>query len=236
MAVETTVTEPRNEQRSSSVSWGAIFSAAFIIIAIQMVFTLLGSAIGFTIVGPEGAPSGIGIGAGIYFFITMLISFFLGGYVASRLAGYRTLLRGSSALHGLTSWAVVITAFTFLLGSGLTAAVSGIFNLAGDSVQAVSSLSQQGGIIPESFKEDVRQSLKQRTQKQKAESSQKSGQAAKSQQKGTVQKAATVVARGSWIGFFTLLGSAIAAMLGGMFGSANKLYPKKQVHVEKRAA
>lgn len=235
MAVETVVTsQPRVEERGSSVSWGAIFCGALITLSVQLLFTLLGGAVGLSAFDPERGESlgtGASVGAGIYLFITMLISFFIGGYVASRMAGYK--LKIAAILHSLTSWAVVTGFFTFIVGSGIGSLLGGVLNVArmgaatvvqqGQSPQqgqtqqqaqpqqqdrnaAVETLSRTLN-IPQSEARRIINEAEQRAQQLQA----RSGQIA-----GTVTD---VTASSSWIAFFTLFFGALAAIAGGLIGS-----------------
>lgn len=75
-------------------------------IALQMVLTLLGLAIGaWSIDLKEAQPAGgIPLGTGLWTGISMLISAFVGGYVTSRLSG--AYLRSDGMYHGAVVWGV----------------------------------------------------------------------------------------------------------------------------------
>lgn len=120
----------------SRVGWGGIIAGTLVTIALMFMFTLLGSAIGLSALKLEAGqtPSqGAAIGAGIYAFITLLISFYVGGYCATRLCQPR--MKSNAAMHGLSTWALLASLFLFMIGSGLTAAMSGIFSFAGQTAQ-----------------------------------------------------------------------------------------------------
>jgi len=65
----------------SRLSWPAIFAGVVIAIAVQLVLALLGTGIGFSLVDPvQGTtPSagGFGIGAGIYWSVTVILTLYL---------------------------------------------------------------------------------------------------------------------------------------------------------------
>jgi hypothetical protein len=66
----------------SRISWGAIFAGTLVAFVAQILFTLLGLATGLTVVEPmtgQAPWEGIGIGAGIWWVVTALISLFLDG-------------------------------------------------------------------------------------------------------------------------------------------------------------
>ena len=110
------------------ISWGSIFAGAVVSLAIQLVLTLIGTAIGLATLNPAtgDSPSGtsLGIGAAVWLVVSSLIALFAGGYVAGRLGG-----TFNGWLHGLATWATVTTATLILLATaagGLAGAVSGL--------------------------------------------------------------------------------------------------------------
>jgi hypothetical protein len=110
----------------SRISWGAIFAGTVVAFVAQILFTLPGLAIGLTIVEPmtgQAPWEGIGIGAGIWWVVTTLISLFLGGWTAGRLSGMP--LRQDAMLHGVVVWGVVTFVSVFFAVSGVGAVASG---------------------------------------------------------------------------------------------------------------
>src|SRR3954468_16077185 len=72
------------------VSWGAIFAGLFVTIVIQLLFTLLGLAVGIVSMESmrdQGAGHKLAMGAGIWLLVTGLISIWVGSCVAGRLCG-----------------------------------------------------------------------------------------------------------------------------------------------------
>jgi hypothetical protein len=110
----------------SRISWGAIFAGTVVAFVAQILFTLLGFAIGLTIAEPvtgQAPWEGVGIGAGIWWVVTALISLFLGGWAAGRLAGMP--LRQDAMLHGVVVWGLVTFVNVFFAISGVGAVASG---------------------------------------------------------------------------------------------------------------
>src|SRR4051812_5097176 len=72
------------------VSWGAVFAGMFIAIVTQILLALLGVGVGILSTDPTGnagaSGKGLALGLGIWWAIASLISLFLGGWVAGRLA------------------------------------------------------------------------------------------------------------------------------------------------------
>ena len=81
-----------------------------------------------------------GIGAAVWWALSGIVTAFIGGWVAARLAGIPS--RGAGTLHGLASWAATILVVLYLLSSTATSAVGGAFGLIG---QSLSGLGQAAG-------------------------------------------------------------------------------------------
>lgn len=234
----------RLTETGSSVSWGAIFAGAFIALAVQIVFTLLGSAIGLSTFDPQQGES-IGSGAttafGIYFLITMIISFFVGGYCASRLAGFK--FRTAAMLHGLSSWAVISVFLMYSISSTITGAVGGIFGLASSGLQAAAGqMSGNSEVLSEVLpreqgqagqagdqgltKQEAAQILSKELGISQAQARQlidrvqaRAGEVDPQKVAGQVTD---VMAGTSWILFLSLLLSAVGAMLGALAGAGTR--------------
>ncbi|MFO1039214.1 MAG: hypothetical protein U1E45_20410 [Geminicoccaceae bacterium] len=110
------------------VSWGSILAGAAVALATQALLTMLGAGIGLGVVEPSvpGASpeaSTIGISAAIWWAISGIISAFVGGWIAARLAATPAPMSG--ALHGLATWAITTLVILWLAGSSVASAVSG---------------------------------------------------------------------------------------------------------------
>jgi len=119
-------------------SWGAIFAGAFVTLAVFLTLQILGAGIGASALDLTGTRTtsarSMGIGAGIWWFITGLIALFIGGWVAGRL-GWRA-NKTDRALHGLAVWSVFYVAMFLLATTALSALVGGGLSLLGSSVSA----------------------------------------------------------------------------------------------------
>ncbi len=144
---ESLITEVR---APSQVSWGAIIGGWVVAASLALLLYQLGAAIGVTAVDPaqgEAPGRGFGIGAGIWVFLTWLVSLFVGGWLAARLAGRSD--RTVGMMHGATVWGVTVIASLLLaamtvtnIAQGIGALGGGIANLAGGAAQ---SAGQAGG-------------------------------------------------------------------------------------------
>ena len=122
------------------LSWGAVFAGLAIATALQIVLTLFGLAFGLGTYNPGGEKA-LGIGAGIWAIISLLIALFLGGSTTGRLAGRLTRVDGF--LHGTLLWALSTLLTIYLLTSGLGTLLGGAFSMfgkvAGTAASAVAS-------------------------------------------------------------------------------------------------
>jgi hypothetical protein len=159
------------------ISWGAILAGAVLALVIQLSLSLLGLGIGLGTIDPmeeQNPMSGIGLGAGIWWVVSMLVSLYLGATVASRLAGMPRPTDG--LLHGLLTWAVV-TLLTFYLlttavgriiggvtgvaGRALSGAGRGIAAVAPEAGEAIKGELQEQGIDVSDLKREARLLLRQ---------------------------------------------------------------------------
>ena len=123
------------------ISWGAIFAGAVVAITVQLILSLLGTSIGMSTIDPlqHSSPdaSTFGIGAGIWWGISSIISLFAGGWVAGHLAGVPD--KTDAMLHGIVTWGLATIATVYLLASIVGSIVSGGASVAGAAATAAGS-------------------------------------------------------------------------------------------------
>lgn len=151
------------------VSWGAVFAGVIIVLAIQLLLSMLGLGIGLSTVSPASgnAPdaSTLGIGAAAWWGIIYLLALFAGGYVAARLAPSRAPLDGM--LHGLLTWAFTLLVTFYLLSTavgsvigGAFSAVSGTLSAAGQTVKdGAPQVAQAAGVTPDVIQQKAKDLL-----------------------------------------------------------------------------
>ncbi len=122
-------------QAESQIKWGAIFAGLAVGLAVQMVCTLLGLAIGaWSIDLHDAQPAGgIPLGAGLWTGVSMLTSAFIGGYVASRLSGAS--LHVGGLYHGAVLWGVTCVVSAWLATTALSFMIGGLFTTVGTGLQ-----------------------------------------------------------------------------------------------------
>ena len=232
--VHTTTSYPSTTAYPSSVapnytrriSWGAIIAGLIVALVTQILLTMLGVAIGAATVDPlqEQRPTeGLGTGAAIWWVVSSLISLFLGGCVAGRLAGVPR--KGDGALHGIIMWGTA-TLITFLL---VGTALGGLFGGAFGALKQASSQGappqlseqikgtlQQSGVDVDKMQQQAQQKIEEA--KQKAQTAAQTGQVdPQTEQKAREvgQKAASGTSKAALWGFAGLLLGALMAAWGG---------------------
>jgi hypothetical protein len=148
------------------LSWSAIAAGLVVALVCQILLTMLGVSIGAATINPtqESNPAeGLGVGAGIWWFVTGLVSLFVGAYVAGRVSGVAR--KKTGALHGFLMWCTA-TALTFMVagtvmggmfGTGFSALSGAVSNPQNRSelMSEIEEKTDQMGIGEQSRNEDV---------------------------------------------------------------------------------
>lgn len=131
------------------VRWGGVMSGFFVAIGVLMILGALGLAVGVTALGDPRTATGetasnLGIGAGIWAFITLLIALFLGGMVSTTVTDRPD--RPGAIIHGALVW-VLFSLFTvWLIASGVSLGLSGLFSaMSGFARGATTAVAAGGG-------------------------------------------------------------------------------------------
>jgi hypothetical protein len=136
----------KRESFGSAVSWGAVLAGAFVAAATYLMLLLAGAGFGFASMSPwgdEGASARtLGIGVIIWLVIIQIISAGLGGYIAGRMRTKWVDVHSDEVFfrdtaHGFLVWAVAAVVSAFLLGSGVSSAVSGAAKVGAGAVSGV---------------------------------------------------------------------------------------------------
>src|SRR4051812_23055072 len=100
----------------SRVSWGALLAGSAVGVAIYTVLGLLGVAVGLT-VSDHTSSENIGLGAGVWAFVSLAIGMFFAGWVTTQCTVGET--RGEAVLYGIIVWAVTATFLVWSAATGL---------------------------------------------------------------------------------------------------------------------
>jgi hypothetical protein len=197
------------------LSWGAVFAGLVVATALQIVLTLLGTAVGLTAWDPGESARGFGIAAGVWAILSILISLFVGGLATGRLAGI--LRRKDGALHGVLLWGLSTILTLWLLASGVSTVAGGAFRMVGDALGASTNAAAQTAGALATGPSDSVERLKDR-----ADGLARRGQALADSLADPIRVQAGEVARGAesaagtgaWLALLALGLSAAAAVAG----------------------
>lgn len=208
------------------ISWGAIIAGLIVALVTQILLTMLGVAIGAATIDPlqEQRPlEGLGTGAAIWWVVSSLISLFLGGCVAGRLAGVPR--KGDGALHGIIMWGTATLITLLLAGTALGGLFGGAFGAIKQSSgqgappqlgEQIKGALQRSGVNVDQMQDKAQQKIDQA--QQKVENTVQTGQVdqqTEQQARETGQKVASGTSKAALWGFIGLLLGALMAAWGG---------------------
>lgn len=101
-----------------SISWSAIVAGLVVAMVSQILLTMIGVAVGAATINPmqESNPAdGLGTGALVWWFVTALISLYLGARVAGRMSGVIT--RREGGMHGFLMWCTSTVVMFMIAGT-----------------------------------------------------------------------------------------------------------------------
>mgnify|MGYP000988866780 CR=1 FL=1 len=127
------------------VSWSSVFAGVLIALVMMIGLNLLGLGIGLSTIDPtteEKPAAGLGIGSGIWYFISTLASLFTGGWIAGRLSPVRRSFNG--IIHGLLTWSVITMITFYLLTSTIGNILGGAGRLVGGTLRTVGNVAGKG--------------------------------------------------------------------------------------------
>lgn len=127
--IKRTTADPPVDFVGFRLSWGAIWAGMVVSVACQILLALLGLAIGFGAWHPGASAGGYGWGAALWFIVSPIVSLFLGGLVAGRLAGI--LKRVDGVLHGIVMWGLSTVLMAWLVTSSVGSVLGGAWGLIG---------------------------------------------------------------------------------------------------------
>lgn len=130
------------------ISWGAIFGGLASGMATYIMLALLGVAVGLTAANPLAVESAgnVPLATVIWTGISMILSAFVGGYVAARMSGLSRLADG--IFHGLVAWGVSTLVFAYLITTSVGSLVGGAFGVLGQGLKTAAGGAAVGAGSP----------------------------------------------------------------------------------------
>lgn len=124
------------------VQWGPIIAGLVTTLATMLVLTVLGLAIGASILEPTDPGADLGAAAATWGAISAILSFFVGGWVAAKSAAVGG--PGSGMLNGFMVGAAALTLILWLTGAGL----GNLFGTLGSNLGDIANIGQDAGVTP----------------------------------------------------------------------------------------
>jgi len=160
------------ESHTSRLSWRAIAAGAVVALSVHLLLTTLGAGITSLIANPNHNDSPVqtlSLGVAISWTVSALVSLWLGGCVAARVAGVDD--RESGMMHGFVMWsaATVVAFVLFAFGVGKVLGVAGqtVAGAAKVAAEAVPSIVQKSGEVIDQYSGELTPNGKPLTPAQK---------------------------------------------------------------------
>lgn len=116
---------------NSRVSWSAIFAGTFVALAVYLLLSVLGVALGLSVSGQVGDRE-LGIGATVWAIATTLIALFAGGCTASQVTVGENKLE--AVIYGVIVWGTVFALLLWMMASGVRVGFNALIGLASTPV------------------------------------------------------------------------------------------------------
>ena len=197
----------------SRISWGAILAGSVLALAVYLLLTLLGGAIGMS-VSDDFAGRNIGTAAAIWAIATTTLSLLLGGFIASQLTVGENKTEGM--LYGLLVWAAVFAMLLWLMASGVRAGFGAMVGVATAAGQNVSQADFEAMALRAGYSQQQINDFKARVNNAPAEAQAAANDPAV---QARAREAAETATRVTWYTFAGTLVSMLAAALGGYLGA-----------------
>lgn len=200
--------ENTRNARFSPLSWGAIFASLAVGLGVNTLLMMIGVAAGLTATQATDATEGVSIATGIWTGLSMLISAFIGGYVAARLSGLKR--RSDGILHGLVAWGATLLTFAFLATTATGNMLGSAFSVFGQNPNIAAQVSETGVNI---------------INKQGGDANPNVSPNASSEARITTEEAVETAAAATW---WLFLGSLLAMLLS-IWGGSIGVHPRTRL-------
>jgi hypothetical protein len=216
MGVPTVEVDVADVPMRDRIRWGPIIAGVVTAFAVLLFLTVLGIALGISALGGEDNPQTWGTAAGIWGGLSLLVAFFVGGWMAARAAA--TLSESDGPLNGFVTGAATLLLLLWLATTALTGALgffaSTVSNIAGAAAPVAMEAVDQGAVPPQ-----AQTAVDEAAENPEAAVPQEVEQAAQ-QAADTASEAAGPGAWGTTIAIILAIG---AATLGGMVGRNERM-------------
>jgi hypothetical protein len=137
------------------IQWGPIIAGLATALATFLLLTVLGLALGASVLDPENSAGEIGTWAAVWGAITAIASFLLGGWVAAKTAAVDGPFAG--LMNGFLVGAAGLLLLTWLTSTGLGNLFGTLSSNVGDILSVAQDTAQQQGVTPEEAQGEAQQ-------------------------------------------------------------------------------
>jgi hypothetical protein len=120
------------------VSWGGIWGGVLTAIGVLLLLAALGMAVGASATPAEADGTTLGMAAGVWAGVSLLIALFLGGMVSTRIGA--TYDGATGFWEGALVWIVTLLAIVGLATTGLSSLMGGAMRVMGTTSQVASAM------------------------------------------------------------------------------------------------
>lgn len=199
-----------------SVRWGPVLAGIVTGLATLLFLTAIGIALGLSALGGDNDPQNWGTAAGIWGGLTLLVSFFVGGWLAGRTAVAP--LESNGVVNGFVTGAATLLLLVWLATTAITGALgffaSTISNVAGAAAPVAMQAVDQGANPAAPAAQTAVAGASQELQTPVPEQVQQAAQQA--------EQAASQAGPGAWGTAIAILLALGAASLGGSLGQSQR--------------
>jgi hypothetical protein len=198
------------------VSWGGIWGGVLTAVGLLLLLASLGAAIGITATDPTQADAGkLGMAAGAWLGISLLVSLFVGGMVSTRIGA--TFDGSTGFWSGALVWVVTLLAMAYLATTSLASLTGGALRIMGGAAQTAATAMQ--GTPAQS---NAVNSAQDAVQNPGSAVDQLRSKLENAQANGTIQEKAAeakpAATKTAWGTFIALILTLIASVLGAAVG------------------
>ena len=219
-AVEVDVAEVPLRDR---IRWGPIIAGVVTAFAVLVFLTVLGIALGLSALGRDDNPQTWGTAAGIWGGLSLLVAFFVGGWMAARAAA--TLSESDGPLNGFVTGAATLLLLLWLATTALTGALgffaSTVSNLAGAGGAGGHRGSRPGRCSPERRRRRSTRPL--RTLMPRSNGGGRGATEVAQAAQQAAETASEAAGPGAWGTTIAIILAIGAATLGGMVGRNERM-------------
>jgi len=208
------------------VRWGPIIAGLFAALTTLAVLAVLGIAVAGSAYDPGDNARNFGIGAGIWGAVSMLLAFFIGGWLAARAAAVKGTSNG--VMNGAMVWVVAIPLMLYVLMGGIGALFRTTAGAVATGTQAASTVAgNTAGAVANSTDPAERARLEGEARTAGAKIQADAQDAANKvtaavKNPANQEKVADTTAKSAWGTLVSMLLGLGAAAVGGLVGTRDR--------------